>query len=142
METKFTLTKNFKFEAAHRLSKEYFGKCSRLHGHSWTGHVCISGPKTKRWDMLYDYGELKLPLGAIEDFLDHRTLLFTGDPLFEFMEREYPEQVIGFDANPTSEHLAWWIFQKLKNHNWPDGVILDHVLIKETCTTSCLYSEF
>ncbi len=37
----WTIYKEFRFEAAHRLPYHQ-GKCCRLHGHSWVGRVYIT----------------------------------------------------------------------------------------------------
>jgi 6-pyruvoyltetrahydropterin/6-carboxytetrahydropterin synthase len=122
----FTLSKEFKFEASHQLMR-HDGKCARLHGHSWVmevtikgNHLASSGPKE---NMLMDYSDLKSfvqPL--IESHLDHHHL---NDTLQCDM--------------PTSEFLAKWLFNELKNNRCLDE--LHSVTIRETCTSSCTYSE-
>lgn len=134
----FELTKKFRFESAHRLVDGYHGKCARLHGHSWNGHICISGETLNKQGMLLDFSELKTILVNIEDFFDHRTLLKIDDPIFKFLEELDSNQVIGFDFNPTSENLAFWIFEKVRER-LPAGIKLKYVHIEETCTTSCRY---
>src|ERR1035437_9496634 len=89
----FTLTKEFKFEAAHKLPN-HDGKCQRLHGHSWVGRVvlkgdvlAVDGPKQ---GMLIDYGDISRVIKpTVENFLDHQYL---NDTLSM--------------QNPTSEEIA------------------------------------
>ena len=120
----FTLTKDFRFEAAHHLPK-HDGKCQRVHGHSWVGRIEVTGgalqPSGPKAGMLVDYADLS---AAIEpwwkNYLDHWDLNETTKL-----------------ENPTSEELARWIFLKLK----PSLPGLAAVEIEETCTCKARYSE-
>lgn len=118
----YRLEKSFTFEASHRLPL-HDGKCRRLHGHSWRGvAVCegealhVHGPKT---GMLIDYGDVKAAVAKLlENFLDHHHL----------------NDTTGLE-NPTSEHLARWVYDALVG-SLP---YLVAVRIEETCTSSCEY---
>ncbi len=127
--SKYTLTKEFRFEASHQLM-HHDGHCARLHGHSWVGEVgvesdnlqpyymddCSVNPKA---NMVKDYADIKEPLKKIvSDFLDHHHLN-------ETLKSEMP----------TSEFVAKRVFDLLK----PDMPELAFVTIKETCTSSCTY---
>jgi len=120
----YQLSKIFTFEASHQL-KYHDGKCARLHGHSWVGEVFIksdkiisSGAKT---NMVMDYSDIKKHLKPlIENYLDHHHL----------------NDTLGTDS-PTSEYIAKWIYDRLK----PQLPELVAVMIRETCTSSCLYTE-
>ena len=50
----FELVVNGAFEAAHRLV-DYPGKCNRLHGHSWTVEMSVSGDKLDNIGMVADF---------------------------------------------------------------------------------------
>lgn len=121
----YTLTKQFRFEAAHQLHK-HDGKCARLHGHSWIGRVIVqgkelvgAGPKS---GMLIDYTQLtEIVQPLVDNYLDHHHLNETTKL-----------------ENPTSEELARWIYNKLASKLW-DGVTLIAVQIDETCTCSAEY---
>lgn len=54
----FELVVNGAFEAAHRLV-DYPGKCNRLHGHSWTVEMSVSGDKLDNIGMVADFKVLK-----------------------------------------------------------------------------------
>ena len=54
----FELVVNGAFEAAHRLV-DYPGKCNRLHGHSWTVEMSVSGDKLDNIGMVADFNTLK-----------------------------------------------------------------------------------
>lgn len=118
----FILTKQFLFEASHQLPL-HDGKCKRLHGHSFVGHVVVegeqlvaSGPKS---GMVMDYGDISAVLKPlVEASLDHWHL----------------NDSTGL-ANPTSEELARWVFERLA----PQLPGLVAVRIEETCTSSAEY---
>jgi 6-pyruvoyltetrahydropterin/6-carboxytetrahydropterin synthase len=122
----FRLEKRFAFEAAHRLPN-HDGKCARLHGHSWKGVVVVQGGVLQREGpkagMLVDFGDLKAAIDPIvEKYLDHWEL----------------GETTGL-ANPTSEELARWIYNKLKGagRGLLEGLIC--VRIEETCTSAAEY---
>ena len=117
------ISKEFRFEAAHKLP-HHNGKCQRLHGHSFVGKVSIKSNSLKsegsQVGMVLDYGIIKKYLEPMCDrYLDHH----------------YLNESTGLE-NPTSEELARWIFNYLKQ----DGLEgLYSVEIQETCTSSCIY---
>ena len=111
--------KEFKFEAAHRLPNlppEH--KCSRLHGHSFTVQLHVEGPVKPEVGWIIDFGEIKSIFKPYYNMLDHH----------------YLNEINGLE-NPTSENIAFWIWDRVK----PDLPILSAVVVKETCTTGCVY---
>lgn len=124
----YTICKEFRFEAAHRLPF-HDGKCARLHGHSWKGRVYLQSgqliPDGPKQGMVMDYGDVKKVLDSIIDtYLDHH----------------YLNESLNL-VNPTSEEVARWVFEHLLRHVWPVGVELIAVEIDETCTSSCRYER-
>lgn len=118
----WTLTKRFRFEAAHHLPA-HDGKCRRVHGHSWVGEVEVRGAALQtdgpKIDMLLDYGDIGRALDAlVEHVLDHHDLNVTTGL-----------------THPTSEALAVFVFDQLA----PTLPGLLAVTIEETCTTRCRY---
>jgi len=113
------LATNFTFEASHRLphAPEH-SKCRRLHGHSWKVEVQVRGPLEERTGWVIDFDDIKRACEPIYDALDHRHL----------------NDIDGLD-NPTSEHIALWIWERLA----PDIPGLSAVVIHETCTARCVY---
>ncbi len=118
----FTLKKKFTFEAAHFLP-HHQGKCQRLHGHSWSGwvevtgdHVHTSGPDS---GMVIDFDCVTAAIEPIVDqFLDHYLLN-------ESLDME----------SPTSEAVAAWLFARLAQQGFP----VSAVTIEETCTSVSTY---
>lgn len=87
------------FSSAHNL-RGYEGNCERLHGHNWKVEVELQGDKLDNIGMLVDFKILKRSLKKILDELDHTYL----------NEHNYFK-----DVNPTSENMAKYIFDRLKN---------------------------
>ena len=114
------LRKQFRFEAAHFLPTFPDGhKCRRMHGHSY------------RVDLI-DYGVITELCEPIRSQLDHYLL----------------NEIEGLN-NPTAEHLARWIWQRLEPTI--DAVVADaacpptarphlaEIIVHETCTSACHY---
>ena len=111
----------FQVEAAHWLPNVPEGhKCARLHGHSFSIEVHVSGPVHKEAGWVMDFAELRKVFQPVFDQLDHHCL----------------NEIEGLE-NPTSENLARWI--------WPQlvpglkGLRLSKVVVRETCNAGCVY---
>lgn len=116
--------KIFQIEAAHRLPHVPEGhKCARLHGHSFRIEVHVAGTPDPRSGWVMDFADVKAAFA----------------PLFEQLDHHYLNDIEGLD-NPTSEVLARWIFQHLRER-LPG---LDKVVVHETCTSgaSCGRADF
>lgn len=72
-----TITKHFKFYAAHR-NEEIGGKCASIHGHRYGIALTIEEPRNGSITMLFD--EIEQRAKPLLDRLDHSLLLHTGDP--------------------------------------------------------------
>lgn len=113
------LRKSFQFEAAHLLPHLPEGhKCRRLHGHSFVAEIVVEGPLDPRLGWVMDYADIKAAFRPLREQLDHR----------------YLNEIPGLE-NPTSEHLARWIWERLK----PVLPQLAEVVVAETCTARCVY---
>ena len=111
--------KVFSIEAAHWLPNVPEGhKCRRMHGHSFQIQISVEGPLDPHLGWVMDFADLKAAFQPIEDALDHRCL----------------NDIAGLE-NPTSENLARWIWQRLK----PEIPALSQVIVRETCTSGCVY---
>lgn len=134
------LTKNFRFEAAHRLGDGYEGKCANIHGHSWNGEIAVHVEGLDEFGMAIDFGQLKKVTKSIEDYYDHKIILNISDSeLIDFCKRNgYAYETT--TGNPTCELLCIEISEyilRLAQENPKLKVKKIEVTIKETCTTSC-----
>jgi 6-pyruvoyltetrahydropterin/6-carboxytetrahydropterin synthase len=110
----------FSLEAARRLPNlppEH--PCSRVHGHSFQVEVHVRGPLDAQLGWVIDFADIQRAWQPIHASLDHR----------------YLNEVEGLE-NPTSEHLAQWIWQRLL----PALPGLAKVVVMETATSGCIYN--
>ena len=70
---KVSVCKTFRFDAAHYLPN-YKGKCSRLHGHTWTLEVEVEGSVAVVSGFVIDFVTLKEIVQPLIDVLDHYCL--------------------------------------------------------------------
>jgi len=111
--------KKFTFEAAHRLPGVPAGhKCARLHGHSFRIELHLTGPVDEQTGWVMDFGDIKSAF----------------QPLYEQLDHHYLNEIAGLE-NPTSEVLAKWIWDGVK----PSLPMLSEVVVRETCTSGCVY---
>ncbi len=106
-----SIVKEFKFEAAHRLSLGYVGKCANLHGHSYKVYIEIQAYELNNFDMVIDFGDLKPLKEGIMVMFDHKTILHEDDPLVDALRKDQGfESVFTTGRNPTCETIAEILF--------------------------------
>ncbi len=111
--------KEFIIEAAHLLPNVPEGhKCKRLHGHSFGIEVHVGGDVGPESGWVMDFAQLK------DNF----------KPVFEQLDHHYLNEIEGLE-NPTSENLARWVWDRLIG----DLPQLSTIIVKETCTSGCIY---
>jgi 6-pyruvoyltetrahydropterin/6-carboxytetrahydropterin synthase len=131
---KYIITKEFTFEAAHRLLRNYTGKCTNCHGHSFKVKLYLEGNRLDEKDMLIDFQETKILKTWINDCFDHVTILWEGDPMINLL-KDAGNKISVTKKNPTSEHLAELILQKAQDLFNNSMIKVHCVEINETCTT-------
>jgi 6-pyruvoyltetrahydropterin/6-carboxytetrahydropterin synthase len=109
------LTKEFKFDAAHKLAW-HEGKCKNLHGHTYKLQVFVSG-KVNENGIIIDFYELKKIVSEkVLEKLDHSNLNDIID-------------------NPTAENIVIWIWEQLR-----DSLNLSELKLWETDTSFVSYT--
>lgn len=131
---KYIVTKEFRFEAAHRLLRNYTGKCTNNHGHSWLVRLHLEGENLDEKDMLIDFQELKALKVWIDDNLDHATLLWEQDPMVKYI-KESGQRIFITRKNPTSEHIAEVIITQAIRLFENARIKVKCLEVNETCTT-------
>lgn len=115
-----TIVLDHTFEAAHRLPHVPPGHpCGRMHGHSYTFEVHVRGPIDARTGWVVDFGEIMAATKPLVAQLDHHCL----------------NDIDGL-SNPTVEHLAAWLWQKLA----PNLQGLHCVVVHESRYARCIYT--
>ncbi len=111
--------KSFTFEAAHSLPNVPEGhKCARLHGHSYRVTFHLEGDLGAESGWVMDFADIGVAVRPVIDQVDHY----------------YLNEIPGLE-NPTAEHLAIWIWDRVI------GALpqLSAVAVAETCTSGCVY---
>ena len=109
------------FSSAHNL-RGYKGKCEDLHGHNWRVEMCVKSLDLDNIGMLLDFKFLKKKLSVVLEKMDHK----------------YLNKLIYFKKmNPTSENIAKYIYNQLKN-----GIpALKSITVWENSTSCATYEE-
>lgn len=94
----FEVTTVKSFSAAHLLM-EVGGKCEELHGHNFKVEVTVGASRLTNEGILIDFRLVKKWLNEILDEMDHRHL--NELPFFA-------------GKNPSSENIAYYIYQEMK----------------------------
>jgi 6-pyruvoyltetrahydropterin/6-carboxytetrahydropterin synthase len=112
------LERLYRFEAAHFLPKVPAGhKCARMHGHSYAIEIAIEGDVDPERGWVVDFADIDAAAAPLVKQLDHQVL----------------NEIEGL-ANPTSELLAVWWWQRLAK-----TLPVVEVVVSETPTSRCVY---
>lgn len=96
----FEISKDFRFDAAHTLTRSIDAESSRrIHGHSYRAQVVVRGMPDPATGMIMDLGALDFAMSTARSGLDHRFL------------DEVPDL-----GPPTMENLAVWVWRTLEPH--------------------------
>ena len=116
----FRLKRKYEFHAARKLTalKENH-PCGDLHGHTFSVTIKVSGDKLTKEGWIMDFYDIDTHFNEkINSALDHK----------------YLNDVEGL-SNPTTEHIAMWIWRKLEN----DLIGLHSVSVSEGSSYGCKY---
>ncbi len=111
------------FAGAHHL-RDYPGDCEKPHGHNWKVDVTVRAIELDQYGMGIDFKVLKKTVKEVIDKLDHNDL----NTLPAFQEK-----------NPSSEHIAEFIFAEVKELLSSDRYFLYSVRVMETDTQGLTY---
>lgn len=90
--------KDFTFDSAHFLPNvPEDHKCRRMHGHTYRLRLYVKGELDPTLGWVMDFADIKAAWKTIEDRLDHHCL----------------NDIPGLE-NPTAEHIAAWIWERLR----------------------------
>lgn len=111
------------FAGAHHL-RDYPGDCEHPHGHNWKVEVTVRATALDQYGMGIDFKVLKKIVNAVIDKLDHHDL--NTLPYFQ-------------DRNPSSEHIARFIYDEVKPQLNSQYYGLYSVMVMETDTQGLTY---
>jgi len=119
----YEITVTSHFSGAHRL-RYLHGKCEELHGHNWKVEVSVVSNRLSKEGVVIDFGILKQKVEKILKALDHTYL----NDLSSFSGIE-----------PSSENIAKYIFDRLKNELKGHPTTLKKVTAWESETACATY---
>lgn len=132
----FRATKEIHFCFGHRLM-DYVGKCRHLHGHNGKAVITVAAQKLDALGMVADFSGMRQRIGDwIDRTLDHKMLLFEGDPLIPIL-RAAGEPVFAMAAHPTTENIAKLIYDWVEAEGYP----VVEVTMWETATSYATYTD-
>ncbi len=117
------VSKTIVFDAAHHLPETPKGhKCSGMHGHTWRIRVWVTGEVDPVKGWIVDFHELESIIRAKAiDRLDHTVLNITIQ-------------------NPTTEHLAMWLYAKVAEPIANAGARVTRIEIQEGEDCWCTFT--
>lgn len=108
------------FSAAHWLPEvPEAHRCRRLHGHTYSVRVSVTGEVDPELGWVMDFGDIRSAVSPLVDQLDHRCL----------------NDIPGLE-NPTSELLATWFAERI-SRKLPG---LATVTVREGSTGGCTWT--
>ncbi len=111
------------FAGAHHL-RDYPGDCEHPHGHNWKVEVTVRATALDQYGMGIDFKVLKKIVNGAIDKLDHHDL--NTLPYFQ-------------DRNPSSEHIARFIYDEVRPQLTSDDYDLYSVMVMETDSQGLTY---
>lgn len=111
------------FSGGHHL-RDYPGNCEKPHGHNWKVKVTVRARELDTLGMGIDFKVLKKEVNAVVDELDHCDL--NEHPAFQ-------------DRNPSSEHIAAFLFAQFADVLTTDRYSLYSVQVRETDSSGVIY---
>ncbi len=105
-------TKKIEFDAAHRIIG-HDGGCQNVHGHRYAVEFTFASTNLNHMGMVIDFKEIKNRFKTwIDTHWDHNIILHIDDKerLGDMIQDYTGQKVFYLDCNPTSENLAYYLF--------------------------------
>lgn len=116
----FKLKRKYEFHAARKLTAVSDNHpCGELHGHTFSVTIKVSGSKLTDEGWIMDFNDIDQ---------------FYNDKIHKYLDHKYLNDIEGL-SNPTTEHVAMWIWDKLKS----DLKGLTSVSVSEGNSYGCKY---
>lgn len=143
------ITKEFKFEMAHKLSKSYTCKCQHIHGHSYRMLLTFICQDLNDEMVVIDFTKVKEEFKYIVDFFDHSFMIHKDDKAvgeLTYLAKEGHYPLIVASHNPTAEYIALVVYGEImKRFKNPEHELSKlegfEVEVFETATSSAKVSS-
>ena len=145
---KHRVTKQFKFEMAHRLPS-HKGACRYLHGHSYVVEVTAEADSQLNENgMVVDFSLLKQICNKMFDEWDHGLMLQIDDPIYPVLkeagflsgENKFVDLLL-VEWEPTAENMSKFIYDNLEREMIFECFSVSNVRVWETTTSFADYSR-
>jgi 6-pyruvoyltetrahydropterin/6-carboxytetrahydropterin synthase len=142
----YTVTREHEICCGHRVYG-HESNCRYIHGHNYRWELTIGSHSLDNLGRVIDFGVIKDILCKwLEDNWDHKTLLWTKDPLYWWLvtnlDLEERKAFVSIPVNPTVENLADYFVEDVAPGLLLDkGVDLISVRIWETSKCSTTYTK-
>ena len=138
----YSITKSFKFEAAHRLfNMPNNHPCRSIHGHSYIVIVSIFANELNS-DMVIDFGKLKSFQNYLDQNFDHSIILNSQDQdLLKFAKKQNFKFYLIKDHDPTAEVMTKLFFEEIDQFclDWTISPTKISITVQETVGNSATY---
>lgn len=121
----FEICVEAQFSAAHSLTG-YDGDCRHVHGHNWTVEVFVRCRELNDIGIGIDFRNIKHAIRDVIKNIDHSHL------------NEHPEFK---ERNPSSENIARFLYQKLREKINTDAAKVSKIKVSETKSSGVYYWE-
>ena len=125
MARSFMLKTHVHFAAAHRL-RGYQGDCEQVHGHNYKVEVEVRATGLDELGMGIDFRAIRVAAREVVGELDHRFL------------NEVPPFA---EVNPTAEHIAQFVFDRMARRIDREHVRIHAIIVWETDRDCVRYGE-
>lgn len=136
------------FSAAHRLNKDYGGKCKDLHGHNYKVDLRLASAVLDDYDFVIDFGDISRYFERwLQQHWDHVTIVSELDhDLLQFLQQHQQAHfVLPHQQNTTAENLAKFLYHQfvhILQHDLPPEVstrvqIIDVTLYESDTSSAC-----
>jgi len=134
-----TATRYHDISAGHRVY-QHDSKCKHLHGHNYRIHFTLEADESE--NMVLDFGIIKkLFCEWLEEYWDHKFLIYELDPWGERLRFLDPNGLVEVPFNPTAENMAKYLLQEIAPMlltNCP-GVRMKRIVVDETRKCSAAF---
>ena len=138
------------FCAAHRLLKDYPGRCRNLHGHNYEVTIIFQSRSLNRFDFVIDFVDVReLFEKWIKLYIDHGVIVSEDDAVLLKFLRDTEERhfVLPNHKNTSAECLAEFFFHQFtqllsdSELDAADDVEIIAVEVAETSESSAIYCK-
>lgn len=144
-----SITKEFTFDAAHRLVKGYEGKCSNVHGHTYKVLITVSLREDRdhieivtlnEFDFVEDFDLLKMVKNWVDNNWDHASLVSKHDVEWINWLTLNKQKFFVFElGNPTVELICTFLLQRANDMLANNRVIVSKMEVYETQTSKATW---